>query len=92
MTLRWLNKCVKLLLLLSFKYVQSSEVTFCDGETKIQKSREQCSAGFKFGDKKPDCVCIKGMYVRIYIFMHYSCKLKLEHFLDFIMISAPDTV
>jgi len=44
----------------------SAAVSFCDGNKLIRKQRGQCSAGIKFGEKLPDCVCIRGMYVAIH--------------------------
>ncbi|CAL8148015.1 unnamed protein product [Orchesella dallaii] len=45
-------------------------LSFCDGEQFVNKTREHCTAGVSFGENKPDCICVSG----IYRFLADSCE------------------
>ncbi len=50
-----------LTLLCIVEVAHSGTLSFCDGPTHMEKTREQCGAGLTFGENKPDCICVSGM-------------------------------
>lgn len=39
-----------------------SKLSFCDGSNKYVIDQADCDGGITFGERKPDCVCISGIY------------------------------